>query len=121
MILEEISKILDEFKPKRKQDSVAIMAIKEAISAIRNGGWGIGAILVDNQSGKIICVGFFGMMLAQIVINIGMCVALLPVIGVTLPFFSAGGTSLICMYLGVGLVLSVYKHRNTRTLYLRDK
>lgn len=57
MILEKISKILDEFKPKRKQDSVAIMAIKEAISAIRNGGWGIGAILVDNQSGKIICRG----------------------------------------------------------------
>ena len=75
----------------------------------------------NKQSGKIICVGFFGMMFAQIVINIGMCVALLPVIGVTLPFFSAGGTSLICMYLGVGLVLSVYKHRNTRTLYLRDK
>ena len=71
------------------------------------------------QSGKIICVGFFGMMLAQIIINIGMCIALMPVIGVTLPFFSAGGTSLICVYLGVGLVLSVYKHRNARTLYLR--
>ena len=75
----------------------------------------------NKPNGKIICVGFFGMMLAQIVINIGMCVALLPVIGVTLPFFSAGGTSLICMYLGVGLVLSVYMHRNTRVLYLRDK
>lgn len=75
----------------------------------------------NKQSGKLMCVGFFGMMLAQIIINVGMCVALLPVIGVTLPFFSAGGTSLICMYLGVGLVLSVYKHRNTRTLYLRDK
>ena len=73
------------------------------------------------QSGKLMCVGFFGMMLAQITVNVGMCVALLPVIGVTLPFFSAGGTSLICMYLGVGLVLSVYKHRNTRTIYLRDK
>lgn len=73
------------------------------------------------QNGKIICVGFFAMLFAQVVINIGMCVALLPVIGVTLPFFSAGGTSLICIYLGVGLVLSVYKHRNTRMLYLRDK
>lgn len=71
------------------------------------------------QNGKIICVGFFGMIFAQIVINVGMCIALMPVIGVTLPFFSAGGTSLICIYLGVGLVLSVYKHRNTRTLYLR--
>ena len=75
----------------------------------------------NKNSGKIMCVGFFGMMLAQIIINIGMCLAVLPVIGVTLPFFSAGGTSLVCMYLGVGLVLSVYKHRNTRTLYLRDK
>ena len=72
------------------------------------------------QSGKIICIGFFGMILAQIIINIGMCIALLPVIGVTLPFFSAGGTSLICVYLGVGLVLSVYMHRNSRTLYLHD-
>lgn len=72
------------------------------------------------ESGKIICVGFFGMLFAQIVINVGMCVALLPVIGVTLPFFSAGGTSLVCMYLGVGLVLSVYMHRNTRTMYLHD-
>ena len=79
------------------------------------------ARVCTKQSGKIICVGFFGMMLAQIIMNIGMCVALLPVIGVTLPFFSAGGTSLICIYLGVGLVLSVYKHRNSRTLYLRDK
>lgn len=72
-------------------------------------------------NGKIICGGFFGMIFAQLVINVGMCVALMPVIGVTLPFFSAGGTSLICIYLGVGLVLSVYKHRNARILYLRDK
>mgnify|MGYP003291619822 CR=1 FL=1 len=61
------------------------------------------------------------MIFAQMVINVGMCIALMPVIGVTLPFFSAGGTSLMCVYLGVGLVLSVYKHRNSRTLYLRDK
>ncbi len=73
------------------------------------------------QAGKFICVGFFGMLFAQIIINIGMCIALMPVIGVTLPFFSAGGTSLMCIYLGVGLVLSVYKHRNDRIIYLRDK
>lgn len=78
------------------------------------------ARICRKQSGKIICVGFFGMMFAQILINVGMCVALLPVIGVTLPFFSAGGTSLLCIFLGVGLVLGVYMHRNTRTLYLRD-
>ncbi len=72
------------------------------------------------DSGKFICIGFFSMLFAQVIINIGMCISLLPVIGITLPFFSAGGTSLMCIFLGVGLVLSVYKHRNSRTIYLHD-
>ena len=78
------------------------------------------AKLCRKDSGKIIAVGFFAMMFAQMFINLGMCLAILPVIGVTLPFFSAGGTSLVCVYMGVGLVLSVYMHRNTRTIHLHD-
>ncbi len=74
----------------------------------------------SKDSGKLICVGFFGMIFAQIIINIGMCIGFMPVIGVTLPFFSAGGTSLLCIFLGVGLVLNVYMHRNSRTIYLHD-
>lgn len=34
---------------------------------------------------------------------------LLPVIGITLPFISAGGSSTVCIYLAVGLVLSIYR------------
>lgn len=71
-------------------------------------------------SGKLICIGYFGMIFAQTAINLGMCLSVLPVIGITLPFFSAGGTSLACLYLGVGEVLSVYRHRNSRMLYLHD-
>ncbi len=77
------------------------------------------ARICTNDAGKYICVGVFAMIFAQCFINIGMCVSLLPVIGVTLPFFSSGGTSLLCLYLGVGLALNVYKHRNSRTIYLR--
>lgn len=77
------------------------------------------ARICTNDAGKYICVGVFAMIFAQCFINIGMCVSLLPVIGVTLPFFSSGGTSLLCLYLGVGLSLNVYKHRNSRTIYLR--
>ena len=73
-----------------------------------------------SETGSLICTGVFAMLMAQIIINVGMCVSLLPVIGVTLPFFSAGGTSLTCLYCGVGLVLSVYMNRHSRTLYLRD-
>lgn len=60
--------------------------------------------------GKYICVGVFAMIVSQMIINLGMCLRLLPVIGVTLPFFSQGGTSVVSMYLAVGLVLSVYSH-----------
>lgn len=74
----------------------------------------------QKHAGKFICVGVFAMILAQSVINIGMCTSVLPVIGVTLPFFSAGGTSLGCLFLAVGLVVNVYIRRGSRTIYLHD-
>ena len=54
-----------------------------------------------------ICVGIFAALFLQCVINIGMNLQVLPVIGVTLPFFSAGGSSVVMMYLCIGIVLSV--------------
>lgn len=75
--------------------------------------------LANSKLGLIICVGIFTMLFTQTVINIGMCLWLLPVIGVTLPFFSAGGTSLLCTYLGIAVVMSVYIHRNSGVTYLR--
>ncbi len=74
--------------------------------------------LAREERGQFICVGMFAMLAAQTVINLGMCLSILPVIGITLPFFSAGGTSLSCLYLGVGLILSVYMHRDDRGKYL---
>ncbi len=60
--------------------------------------------------GTYICMGFFGLIAAQSIFNIGMCLAILPVMGVTLPFFSAGGSSAACLYFGYGLVQNVYLH-----------
>lgn len=62
--------------------------------------------------GAYICYGFFAMFFFQCFINIGMCIRVFPVIGITLPFLSAGGSSIAITYLGIGLVLSVYMHRN---------
>lgn len=62
--------------------------------------------------GRCMCFGFFGLIALQSISNIGMCLALLPVMGVTLPFFSAGGSSAVCLYLGFGLVQNVYMHRS---------
>ena len=60
--------------------------------------------------GSHICVGVFAALFLQTVINLGMNLQVLPVIGVTLPFFSAGGSSALMMYLCVGIVLSVRAH-----------
>lgn len=79
------------------------------------------AHLSNDKLGTTMCVGIFAMFAAQIVINIGMNLSLVPVIGVTLPLFSAGGTSLVSIYLGFGLVMSVYMHRQSQILYLRDE
>ena len=79
----------------------------------------VGKLAHDN-AGRLMCTGFFAMIAFQTIINVGMATSLLPVIGITLPFFSAGGTSLCCLFLGVGLVLSIYRHRNPRTIYLHD-
>lgn len=71
------------------------------------------AVKVGKRSGnfaaEMMCYGVVFMILAQVIINIGMCTRLLPVIGITLPFISAGGTSVMCLYIAIGLVLSIYR------------
>lgn len=68
------------------------------------------AAAARNTLGKCICFGFFALIGSQLLINLGMVLGLLPVIGITLPFFSSGGSSAACLYLGVGLVQSVVMH-----------
>uniref|UniRef100_UPI003FF11309 FtsW/RodA/SpoVE family cell cycle protein n=1 Tax=Candidatus Fimivicinus sp. TaxID=3056640 RepID=UPI003FF11309 len=62
----------------------------------------------DNAS-YLMCMGMASMLAAQMMINIGMCLRWLPVIGITLPFFSAGGSSNLCVYIGIGLMMSIYR------------
>ena len=65
-------------------------------------------------STQIFCYGMAVMISSQILINIGMCLMILPVIGITLPFFSAGGSSTLCLYIGIGLVFSIYRFNRSR-------
>ena len=54
--------------------------------------------------GALVCAGVAGMIVVQTIENIGMCLCLLPVVGITLPFLSAGGSSVLSIYLLFGLV-----------------
>ncbi|MGM9594512.1 MAG: FtsW/RodA/SpoVE family cell cycle protein [Candidatus Onthomonas sp.] len=60
---------------------------------------------------SLVAVGYGGMLLFQVVLNVGMCLYVLPVIGLTLPFVSYGGSSLITAYAAMG-ILSGIKQRS---------
>ncbi len=56
---------------------------------------------------RLICIGVAAMFLFQILINVGVCLGLFPVIGLALPFFSYGGSSLMTSFLAVGIVSGI--------------
>lgn len=54
-----------------------------------------------------IAMGFAGMLMIQTIINVGMCLYVMPVIGLTLPFFSYGGSSTLTLFIAMGIVSSI--------------
>ena len=60
--------------------------------------------------GKFVCSGVFALISSQTIVNIGMVLGFIPVIGITLPLFSAGGTSALSTLICLGLVQSVRQH-----------
>jgi len=63
--------------------------------------------------GRYICVGVFALIAFQMLWGIGMTISLLPVAGLPMPFFSAGGTSVVMTYAAAGLVLGVHRGTNS--------
>ncbi|MGH4118820.1 rod shape-determining protein RodA [Clostridium sp.] len=61
--------------------------------------------------GTVICVGFISNLLFSIMQNIGMAIGLMPITGITLPFMSYGGSSLLTSFIALGLVLNVGMRR----------
>ena len=76
----------------------------------------IRCIWVGNRSTdylrKLVCYGTAAALIFQVIVNIGMCLGVMPVIGLTLPFISYGGSSLLTLYAMMGLVSGVFAHPN---------
>ncbi len=74
--------------------------------------WGLHiARRCNDRLGGLLAVGVTAMLFWHIVINIGMVIGLFPVVGVPLPFFSYGGTSMITSMVGVGILQSISMRR----------
>ncbi len=69
------------------------------------------AFMARKDIGSVICAGVATMIIAQAVENIGMTLGLLPIVGITLPFMSYGGSSVLSMFMSIGIVMSVYRFR----------
>lgn len=93
---------------------VAVMAILTAI-VIRCVQVGLRS---QSRLGALTCMGVAAMVAFQTLENIGMCIGLAPVIGLTLPFFSYGGSSIVTLYAAMGLVSGV-KMKPKPTMFLR--
>ena len=70
----------------------------------------------SHDYGMLISVGVAGVLIAQTLENVGMCLAILPVVGITLPFLSCGGSSVLATYILVGMVHSVKSHKPARRI-----
>ncbi len=71
-----------------------------------------------NRMEAYVCVGMAAMLIFQTISNVGMCLFVMPVIGLTLPFFSYGGSSILTLFIAMGIVSGV----RSRTLpgWLRE-
>jgi rod shape determining protein RodA len=87
--------------------SVALLFLYAVIIAY---GMGIG-IQSRHHFGRLVALGVISTFSLYVIINIAMVMGLLPVVGIPLPLVSYGGTAMMTLMIGFGLILSVYIHR----------
>jgi rod shape determining protein RodA len=74
--------------------------------------WGLTrGVRTQDQYGAIIAFGVTAMIFWHVVINVGMVLGMMPVVGLPLPFLSYGGSSAVVTLIGIGLLLNVKARR----------
>lgn len=71
----------------------------------------------ETEMEKYIGIGVGAMLIFQVVSNVGMCLFVMPVIGLTLPFFSYGGSSIVTLFIAMGIVSGI--HRRSLPTWMR--
>ncbi|UCE59562.1 MAG: rod shape-determining protein RodA [Phycisphaerales bacterium] len=69
------------------------------------------ASVTTEPFGRLLAVGVVALVATQVIINTGMAVGLMPITGMTLPFVSYGGSSLLTNFVAIALLVSVSQHR----------
>ncbi|MHB8218896.1 MAG: rod shape-determining protein RodA [Acidimicrobiales bacterium] len=69
------------------------------------------AQLARDSFGRLLCAGIFTFLAFSAFQNAGMSMGIMPITGIPLPFISYGGSAVLCFFIGVGVVVSVRRHR----------
>ena len=67
----------------------------------------------SDRFGRLIIIGVMAMLVFHVYENIGMCIGVMPITGIPLPFISYGGTNLVTNMAGIGLVLNVTRYKSS--------
>ncbi len=112
------------FLPERQTDFIFTMLAEEFGLVGGLGLLGLYALLLaygtaialrsTSQFGRLLAMGVTMMVFLYVFINIAMVMGLLPVVGLPLPLISRGGTAMLAVLVGFGLIISVYVHRDAR-------
>ncbi len=80
------------------------------------------AMRTEDYTNRMICIGVSSMVLFQVVINVGVCLGMVPVIGLALPFISYGGSSILTSFVAMGIVSGIKMRPapSTTALYIRS-
>ena len=93
--------------------------------SIATGGAVAVMLIKDGMSPWLALVFAFiaGMLASQTIINVGVCLGIFPVVGLTLPFFSYGGSSIVTMFLAMGVVSGIHMRPapDISAMYIRPK
>ena len=73
-----------------------------------------GGAFFRHEFGRLVAVGLAGNLFLYVFINMAMVMGLIPVVGVPLPLISYGGTAMLTVLVGFGLIMSVYINRDLR-------
>jgi len=82
-----------------------------ACFAIHAVAGGLIASVTTDPFGRLVAGGLTALLITQVLVNVGMTIGLMPITGMTLPFVSYGGSSLLTSFIAVGLMISVSQHR----------
>lgn len=69
------------------------------------------ALRIDTPFSKLVLVGCAAMWSFQVLENVGMCIGIMPITGIPLPFISFGSSSMVSQIMAVGMVQSIWRHR----------